>query len=428
VNGTAMFIMGGSSIYTLLLLEAMGDSGLLQHLDKITLFGRDPRKLEVISRLGEAKARDAGFRTLVDTTTDFETCLEKEYCLIFNQIRFGGMVERDRDEKIAIRSGLPADETLGIVGVSNAIRTITGMRRFLDILCEKRGDFLTVNFTNPCSIVTQYLTEELGGKVLGICDYPVYFSTRIAEFMDVPPTELRIAYFGLNHFAFVYDIETNGQSVFQALMDRVEEFPLALPVQPHFEYLFVPSWAHVFGRERLVANQVREKSNRAESLLRIEKDFATLMQSGTLDPSSAYALLQRRNCSWYESAVVPLLERCLGVRGGEAIVNLDAGNIFGLGKRHCVVEANTIVTNGRAHMLEVPKSIQSSSQFQYCRTMKQVEKLLLDGILQNDADLVLQACLLNPMIQSAKKIGLYFSELAQADIKMRPYARSTKSY
>jgi 6-phospho-beta-glucosidase len=408
----SMLVLGGSSMYVLLLLKSMAEGGLLRQFSRITLFGRDRARLAFIAGVGAALAD--GAKCQVDYATDFARAIEHDYDIVFNQIRFGGLAMRDLDERTAIAAGLAADETLGIVGVSNAIRTIDGMAPYVAALAARTHRPRWINFTNPCSIVTQHLVDSLGPQAIGICDYPNVFKARIAAFLGVPEATLRIDYFGLNHFAFVHGIESEGRQLLPQLLADSARFELAIAAQRHLDYLVVPSWDMVFDPEPLRARQ-RAQRNRAATLLEIEQECQRRLDAGATDPALYFALLAQRDCAWYELAVTPLLAICCADTPREAIVNLPMEDLFGLGRAHCVVETNALVDARGARALALPGAVRDSLLFDYCRSMKRAELELLDGIGARDPDAVIRSCLANPMIRSSARIAIYFERLRAAD-------------
>ncbi|WP_426106002.1 hypothetical protein [Massilia sp. TSP1-1-2] len=404
----SMLVLGGSSLYMLLLFKAMSAAGLWDALQRVTLFGRSAERLAFLARAG---AEVAG-ACQVDFATDYASCVEQDYDIVFNQIRFGGLEKRDLDERTAIACGFAADETLGIVGVSNALRTISGMAPFLAPLIGRAHQPRWINFTNPCSIVTQHLVNTLGPRsAIGICDYPAVFRNKIADHFKLGAERVEIGYFGLNHFAFVYEVRVDGRQRLEQLL--AGGFALAIGAQRWLDYLVVPSWNMVFDPARLHARQSAER-NRAGTLLDIERDCERLLAAGA-GAERLLALLAQRDCAWYELAVVPLLALCLGRRPGEAIVNLATGDVFDLGLEHCVVEANAMVDAAGARALALPQALRRSVLFDYCRAMKRAETTLLAGICSGDGRAVLRACLANPMIASAPRSALYFERLAALD-------------
>jgi 6-phospho-beta-glucosidase len=414
-----LFILGGSSIYIALLFDAMRRHQCFCYFDRITLYGRDQVKLAFNAGFGQRIVREVGANVLIDFTLELEDCLREEYTIIFNQIRFGGLQARDFDEKCAIKNQLLADETLGIVGVSNAIRSIILLRPILEIVANKQNKFLFLNFTNPCSIISQFIVENFHLNTIGICDYPNFYKSKINAYLGYKSVRVRLKYFGLNHFSFIYDILVDGDSVWAQFKEQDALYKPQFDVGTAFAYILIPSWENVFAKERVICRQnSKEGKNRAEVLLDLEKDFAGYIhqfsseQVGTDVPSTLY----KRNCEWYEIGLIPFFRAFLeGENGSENILNVDAGDVFNLGMKHCIVETNSHFVNQQPVCVELPGEIKKSNEFFYVKLQKMAENILLEAILAEDGNKVIESCLINPMIQDVDKVRKYFRELAQVD-------------
>ena len=89
LDGTAdgsrrnLLVLGGSSLYVLLLLKSLTDAGLLGQFSRITLFGRDRARLAYIAGAGAALAAGSGCR--VDYSDDFAASADTGYDIVFNQ-------------------------------------------------------------------------------------------------------------------------------------------------------------------------------------------------------------------------------------------------------------------------------------------------------------------------------------------------------
>lgn len=414
-DARSMLVLGGSSMYVLLLLRAMADAGQLHDYRRITLFARDRQRLAFIAQVGNALASASGAVCDIGFETEIDAAFAQGHDIVFNQIRFGGLAARDLDERSAIACGMAADETLGIVGVSNAMRTIAGMTPFIDAALRAPLRARWINFTNPCSIVTQHLVNALGEQsALGICDYPAVFRQHIAAFVGAAPGEVEIGYFGLNHFAFVHSVRVDGRELLPEVLAASSRFGLAIGAQRYLDYLVVPSWDMVYDPEPMLARQ-RQQGNRAATLIDIEQQCQQLLDDGERDPAAYFAALARRDCNWYELAVLPLLAQCGQQTPGGAIVNLPMGDVFGLGIANTIVETNAMVGASGAQAMALPDAVRQSALFDDCRTMKRAEQLLLAGIAGRDPRLVMRACLVNPMIRSNARIERYFDALRTAD-------------
>jgi 6-phospho-beta-glucosidase len=307
MNKTGLFIMGGSSYYTLLLFESLKSQSVAEGLSVITLFGRNKQRLNLIAEIGNSIL--AGV-TPVDVSVNLEDCLNNKYGLIFNQIRFGGMSSRDRDEKLALANDLAADETIGIVGVSNAIRTVKGMTPYLDIIKKKKSAYKFINFTNPCSILTQYMVENFNIPAIGICDYPQMMRLKIADRLALDADELQFGYFGLNHFGVIYSVKHHGEELITQLLSLQTKLAFKPKCNRYFKHLLNVSWSFVYERQELVKEQ-KKTTNRAAQLLDFEKHMDELLLRGEREANVYFDVLNQRNCDWFNLVVSPLFANLL---------------------------------------------------------------------------------------------------------------------
>lgn len=401
--------MGGSSYYTLLLFASLKSQGVIEGVSVITLFGRNKQRLNLIAEIGNSMF--AGVTT-VDVSVNIEDCLSVKYGLIFNQIRFGGMSSRDRDEKLALANGLAADETIGIVGVSNAIRAVKGMTAYLDIIKKKSNAYKLVNFTNPCSILTQYMVEHYNIPAIGICDYPEMMKLKIADALTLEADELQLGYFGLNHFGVIYSVKRHGEELIAQLLQT--ELPFKPACNRYFNHLLNVSWRYVYERQELVKEQ-QKTVNRAAQLLDFEKHMDELLIRGEREANIYFDVLNQRNCDWFNLVVSPLFANLLAQKSTPVIANIPTNDSLNIGDSICVMEGRCTGDFDVIESETLPPSLLNSPEYSLIRVMKLCERQLLKGILTNNKSLIIGACLNNPMIQEQQKVLAYFDELSRSD-------------
>lgn len=418
-SATSLFLLGGSSFYTLPLIESLKRHQVLPGLRRITLFGRDEARLAAVAQMCRSICADAELTTqlTIDISMDLADALKPEYGVLFNQLRFGGMRARDLDEKLAIRHGLVADETLGMVGVSNAIRTIRGMTPFLATLQRKQGPYTLINFTNPCSIVTQYMIEHWGIPAVGICDYPEVLRSSYAALVGEPRGDVELKYFGVNHFGFIYDVLLRGDSIFSEVKSRLDRCPLAPSYHRSFDYIIIPAWDLIFDRRALWQAQ-QQKVNRASFLYALEQELAQWVQQTPVPELSAERFLNRlsaRACDWYDLIVTPVLANLLGFSRIPLVLNLGHPDPFSLGCTTCVLESNAVMEDGGHVATGFDAGISGSYEFALVASMKRIELELLEACLTRSPQRLVAACLRHPMIQDHRAIRAYLDDLADVD-------------
>ena len=354
----------------------------------------------------------------INFSTTFEHSLSSDYDIIFNQIRFGGIEKRNLDEKIAIKNQLIADETLGIVGMSNAIRAITGITPYFEMLSGKKNRYHLINFTNPCSIITQYAVASFGLNMIGVCDYPLGLKNAIANYMGIDQTKLTIDYFGLNHIASVWDIYLDGKSIYADFVKHNQETPFRPKAkdQSLFPALMIPNWDIIFNPEIIIGKQNKQSINRAQLLVDIEHEFYKNMDNKRPSIFQVPPILRKRSSDWYLLAVVPLIKNILDSSGNHILNVSLKSDPFALGTKDTIVETNVSFAGGTFEIKDYSAKIGIDERtYPHLRQLKKAELLLLQGILAKDKDIIMEAGVINPMIKAQNKIHSYFSELKMSD-------------
>nr|NLD41443.1 6-phospho-beta-glucosidase [Actinomycetales bacterium] len=154
-------------------------------------------------------------RPRVRTTTDLiEAVTGADF--IFSAMRVGGTEARALDEEIALEHGVLGQETVGVGGMAYALRTIPEARHLAGVIAEHAPEAWVINFTNPAGVITQAMREQLGGRVVGICDSPISLVARIEDLTGSRATSFDYA--GLNHAGWLRGLRGRPEG-----SDRVED-------------------------------------------------------------------------------------------------------------------------------------------------------------------------------------------------------------
>ena len=286
-------VLGGSSPYTLALVDALADVAGPPPLGEVVLHGRNEGHLRAVARYARTR-----LVAHVRATTDVEDALDGA-TLVLHQVRYGGMEGRRDDEQLAEACGLAADETLGPAALRCALRIAPGLRRLAGVLTARCPDAWVINLANPLSVSTAVLAEH-GVRCLGVCELPAVTVQQAAAVLDVPVAALAWSYDGFNHRGFVHDLRAHGRDQLPRLVARLGATPLngidgrviddlgAIPLK-HFA---------------LLGSRPRAGSGRAAFLTELgRRVFRELEESPFVSPPS----LGRRDLSWYPEAVVPAI-------------------------------------------------------------------------------------------------------------------------
>ncbi|MFE2343932.1 6-phospho-beta-glucosidase, partial [Streptomyces sp. NPDC059431] len=137
---------------------------------------------------------------------------------VFGASRGGGGEGGAPPARIALAEGVLGQETVGAGGIAYGLRTVPVAREIARRVARTAPDAWVINFTNPAGVVTEAMAEELGDRVIGICDSPVGLGRRIARLLGARPEEAWIDYVGLNHLGWVRGLRIGGRDELPRLL------------------------------------------------------------------------------------------------------------------------------------------------------------------------------------------------------------------
>jgi 6-phospho-beta-glucosidase len=292
-------IIGGAGVRVPLLVRGLSEAGL--GIDEIALFDIDAPRLRTIADLS---ARVAG-RVTVTPHERPEPCV-KGAAFVIASIRVGGAAQRARDEAVALRHGVVAQETVGAVGFAMAVRTIPVMVEYARLTTRLAPDAWFITFTNPVSIVTQAVRQETGARAIGICDTPYEIFEDAAHALGLPATECQYDYFGLNHLGWLREVYHHGVPQMDRLWNDPARLASAyrdslfessrlrdLQLLPS-EYLF-----YYYRPDTALENLRRAGTSRGAEVARLTESLFADLSRGVPDPVSRYeAYLGARDASY----------------------------------------------------------------------------------------------------------------------------------
>lgn len=304
VGARSLTVLGGSSPFTLGLVEALRAAVPRMAEWKLTLQGRDTAALERVETYARARLRPLGWR--VEVAVDHRSALEG--CdLVLHQVRYGGLAGRLRGERLAARHGTLADETLGPAALRTALlsrQDLAAVAQDVNAVCP---DAWFVNLTNPLSVTTALLERYGVRRCLGVCELPGATARAVAATLDVEPEHLAWAYSGLNHRGFVHHVSVDGADVMSDLVERLDGRALnGVGCTDIRDVGCVPTKYFALLRRPAAVEP------RAATLARLRR---VILRDLAYAPAEPPASLRRRRTDWYDDAVVPAL---LALAGDES--------------------------------------------------------------------------------------------------------------
>ncbi|MCF3183157.1 6-phospho-beta-glucosidase [Streptomyces polychromogenes] len=216
-------ILGGGGFRVPLVYGALLGDHAEGRVSRVTLYDEDPVRLAAMARVlaDQAAASGAADAPEVTATRDLDEAL-RGADFVFSAIRVGGLEGRAADERIALAEGVLGQETVGAGGIAYGLRTVPVARELARRIARTAPEAWVINFTNPAGVVTEAMSQELGGRVIGICDSPVGLGRRIARLLGVArPAEAWIDYVGLNHLGWVRGLYVGGRDELPRLLADV---------------------------------------------------------------------------------------------------------------------------------------------------------------------------------------------------------------
>jgi len=389
-------VIGGGSTYTPELME--GFIELSSEIYPIDLYLMDinEERLEVVSNFLVRMARKSKANINIKTTTYLEQAIE-DADFVINQIRVGGQRARLLDETIPLEFNLLGQETTGVGGFANALRTIPVALNIAKKIEELSPSAWLINFANPSGIITEAISKYTKAKVLGLCNVAINFQNQFARLFGVSMDDVFMDYFGLNHLTFVRRIYVKGKDRTEEAFKKIKE-NLFEEERKVLDYLnMFPNYylRYYYFREEKVM-EMKSKPKRAEEVMKIEEDLLKLYRDPNLDEKPKE--LEKRGGALYSKSAVNLIFHLLGLRKGFQIVNIvNEGAIFDL-PHNVVVEIPVYIEGERIQRYVIgnlPKEVRGIIQ-----AVKTYEELTIESAVEGSFKKALWALAQHPLISS----------------------------
>lgn len=209
-----------------------------------SLMDVDEERLALSERLVHRIQGEVGGRGRVRASRELETALTGvDFCL--NEIQVGGMTATQLDFDVPAAYGIrqTIGDTLGIGGISRALRTIPVVVDIARTLRRVAPDAWLLNYTNPMAMVMWAVAVEVPEvTAVGLCHSAEYTARALAGYLEVPFAELDWMSAGINHMAWLLKLGHRGEDLYPRLRELARD-PAVFAQDPvRFELL------RLFGR------------------------------------------------------------------------------------------------------------------------------------------------------------------------------------
>ncbi|KAE9525527.1 6-phospho-alpha-glucosidase [Testudinibacter aquarius] len=221
----SVVIAGGGSTYTpgivMMLLNSLDKFPLYE----IKLYDNDAERQKIIGDALAIAIQEQNPEIRFNYTTSPEEAFTNvDFCMA--HIRSGKYKMRELDEKIPLKHGVIGQETCGPGGIAYGMRSIGDIIELIDYMEKYSPHCWMLNYSNPAAIVAEACRVlRPNSKILNICDMPVGTLRRMSQIVGLTPQDLKIRYFGLNHFGWWTSVkDQKGNELLPQIRDYVSQY------------------------------------------------------------------------------------------------------------------------------------------------------------------------------------------------------------
>jgi 6-phospho-beta-glucosidase len=402
-------VVGGGSTYTPELVDGFARLRDTFPLTELVLVDPAADRLEPVGGVSRRILSRQGHGARITTTDDLDAAVDGADAVLL-QLRVGGQAARAQDEAWPLECGCVGQETTGAGGLAKALRTVPVVLDIAERVRRRAPGAWIIDFTNPVGIVTRALLQA-GHRAVGLCNVAIHLQRTFAGFLGIPPEQLELDHYGLNHLTWELGVRADGEDVLPRLIsehgpDIAEK--LHLPPSAVERLGVVPSYyLRYFYAHDEVVDEMRGKPSRAEEVAAMEKELLAMYADPALDRKPE--LLSKRGGAFYSEAAVALAAALLG--SGEAsrqVVNTRNDGTLPFLPDDAVVEVPALVSPDGAAPVAAPHMDPLLTGL--IAHVSAYEDLALQAALHGGRDRVFRALLAHPLV------GMYRQADALTDL------------
>ncbi|HTP59633.1 MAG TPA: alpha-galactosidase [Spirochaetia bacterium] len=244
-------IGAGSAVFARqLMTDILSTPGLT--CGTFTLLDVDADRLSLARRIGEKMAQASGRDWRIEATRDRRKALPGcDY--VISCIEVAGLRNVRRDYDIPLKYGVDQciGDTIGPGGIFKMLRTGPAWLDILHDIEKTCPRAVVMNYTNPMSALTLLALRATALRVVGLCHSVQGTSQQLADYLELPVSELRWRCAGINHLAWFTELTHQGRDVYPRLRERAADpevwdaDPVRFEMMKHFGAFCTESSGHM---------------------------------------------------------------------------------------------------------------------------------------------------------------------------------------
>lgn len=353
----------------------------------------------------------------------------KDAKYVITQIRVGQMAARIADEKLGLKHGVIGQETTGIGGFANALRTIP---RILDVAHAMEsvspGGYL-LNFTNPAGIVTEAVIKHSKINCVGLCNIPIGMIMEVIRHFGGEVEDVELDYVGLNHLSWVRGVKLRGEDITESALakfwEHAEEEWSDPPTRENMLLvmrslrMYLNGYLQYFySTDTKLAELLRKPCTRGEEVIPIEE--ALFRKYADPNITEKPEELGKRGGAHYSTAAFLLMDAIEHNRKSRQIVCCRNAGAVPTFDEDAAVEVPAVIDARGA--TAIPQNAPEPAIRGLMQLIKAYESLTVQAAVHGDREAAFQALLLNPLTGNASKCRVLLDEVLEIN---RPYLQGT---
>jgi alpha-galactosidase len=178
----------------------------------------DAERLDLARQMGELLIERTGRDWTVEASANRADVLPGcDY--VINTIEVAGLDNVRHDYDIPMKYGVDQciGDTIGPGGLFKALRTLPSWIDIVRDVERLAPEAEILNYTNPMSLTVLTGLRAARRPIVGLCHSVTHTVEQLAEYLDVPRSELRWCAGGVNHLSFITELTRDGEDLYPAL-------------------------------------------------------------------------------------------------------------------------------------------------------------------------------------------------------------------
>lgn len=398
-------VIGGGSTYTPELIEGFINIQAQIQLEELWLLDlkHNEHKFGIVADFARRMVQKAHCGLALHSTFVPQEAMEGADVII-HQFRAGGLPGRIADETIPLGYDLIGQETTGMGGMACALRAFPILEQYVELAKRVSNQAWIINFSNPSGLLTEFIRNYLQyERTIGLCNYPINVLRSLQSLFACQQQDISVKYYGLNHLSWIEQVMIRGvdrtADLWQGLRlnpKNISDVPfppefleqLGLLPNPYLKYFYMTD---TMLQQQRDAQQAQ--GSRGEVVQAIETELLNLYADPRLDHKPPQ--LEQRGGALYSTAAAELIHDLVTDACTTHIINIrNNGAIQDLPDDYVMEIPATITRQGPAPLV-LGTSHKAVSGL--ITTIKNFERLTIEGYLQKSEDLIRQAMLIHPL-------------------------------